>query len=137
MKPLAILAVLVVLQADGQGKWSEKARLACHRNAISIDNLVKLYEVPVEEAPRLAEAKYGVRFFRPEGGVYEYDSRRDQVVCSVHGNRQDARQHLRLDRRSSLARFLGELDEVVARVRFEGQALYATVEIARRQPAEK
>jgi hypothetical protein len=112
--------------------WAEKGRLACHRNAISIYNLLKLYEVPIAEVPRLAEAKYGVRFFCPEHGVYEYDARRDQVLCSVHGNRQDSRQHLPAGRKSSFARFLEGLDEVVARLRFEGEALYATVEIARR-----
>src|SRR5262249_52885442 len=58
------------LQDNFQLSWSEKALLACHRNTISIYNLLKLYEVPMEEVPRLAEAKYGVRYYCPEGGVY-------------------------------------------------------------------
>lgn len=119
------------LRDNVQLSWAEKARLACHRNSISIYNLVKLYEVPIDEVPRLAEAKYGVRYFCPEHGVYEYDARRDQVICSVHGNRQDSRQHLPADRPSSFARFLDGLDEVVARLRFEGEALFVTLEIAR------
>ncbi len=117
--------------------WAEKSRRACHHNAISIYNLVKLYDVPVKEVDRLSEAKYGVRYFCPEHGVYEYDAGRDQVVCSVHGNRQDARQDVRLGRRSSFARFLAGLDEVVARLRFQDEALFATVEIARRAKAEE
>src|SRR5262249_7252762 len=74
------------LHNDLQLYWEEKARLACHRNAISISNLVKLYDVPFEDVPRLAEAKYGVRYFCPDHGVYGWDDRRDQVECSVHGN---------------------------------------------------
>jgi hypothetical protein len=117
--------------------WSEKARLACHRNTISIYNLVKLYEVPLAEVPRLAEAKTGVRFFCPEGGTYAYDAARDRVVCSVHGNRQDARQHPEPGRASSFARFLEGLEEVVLRVRFDGDAVHLTVDVARPQPAAK
>jgi hypothetical protein len=116
--------------------WAEKARLACHRNTISIYNLVKLYDVPLAEVPRLAEAKYGVRYYCPEHGVYEYDARRDQVVCSVHGNRQDSRQYLPPGKKGSFTRFLEGLDEVAARLRFEGDALYTTVEIVRRRPVK-
>lgn len=119
------------LQDNLQLSWSEKSRLACHRNTISIYNLVKLYEVPIEEVPRLAEAKYGVRYFCPEHGIYEYDARRDQVVCGIHGNRQDSRHHLPAERKSSFARFLDGLDEVVVRLRFEGEVLHATLEVAR------
>jgi hypothetical protein len=125
------------LQDNFQLSWSEKARLACHHNTISIYNLVKLYEVPVAEVPRLAEAKYGVRYFCPEHGTYEFDGKRDQVVCSVHGNRQDSRQHLPPGRKSSFTRFIEGLDEVVVRLRFEGDALYTTLDIVRRTPAPK
>jgi hypothetical protein len=125
------------LQENLELTWSEKARLACHRNTIAIYNLVKLYDVPVTEVPRLAETKYGVRFFCPEHGTYEYDAGRDQVVCSVHGNRQDSRQLLPPGRPSSFAQFLDRLDEVVARLRFDGDVLYATVEIVRPRPAAK
>ncbi len=121
------------LKENFQLSWNEKARLACHRNTISIYNLLKLYDVPMEEIPRLAEAVYGVRYFCPDHGVYEYDAKRDQVLCSVHGNRQDSRQQLRPDKKSSFAQFLNSLDEISARVRFQDEALYATVEIARRQ----
>ena len=67
------------LKDDLQLYWEEKARLACHKNTISIYNLVKLYEVPIEEVPRLAEAKYGVRQFCPDHGTYSFDARKDQV----------------------------------------------------------
>jgi hypothetical protein len=117
--------------------WSEKARQACHRNTASIYNLLKLYDVPIEDVPKLAEAKYGVRFYCPEHGVYEYDAKRDQVVCSVHGNRQDSRQALRPGQQSSFANFVEGLDEVIVRMRFTDDALFTTVEIARRPPAPK
>jgi hypothetical protein len=125
------------LQDNLQLSWAEKSRRACHRNIISIYNLVKLYDVSVKEVPRLAEAKYGVRYFCPEHGVYEYDARQDQVRCSVHGNRQDSWQKPRLDRRSSFAELLESLDELVARLRFDDEALHMTLEIARRPRAAK
>jgi hypothetical protein len=93
--------------------------------------------VPIEEVPRLAEAKYGVRYFCPDHGVYGWNDRADDVVCSVHGNRQHSRQETRLDRRSSFAEFLQSLDEVVAALRFQEDALIATVQIVRRRPAPK
>jgi hypothetical protein len=117
--------------------WAEKSRLACHRNTISIYNLVKLYDVPMKEVPRLAEAKYGVRYFCPEHGAYEYDAKTDQVRCSVHGNRQDSRQNPRLGKQSSFAQFIEGLDEVTAGLRFEEDALFVQVEIARRQGEKK
>lgn len=120
------------LHDDIQFYWEEKARLACHRNTISIYNLLKLYEVPVEEVPKLSEAKYGVHFFCPDHGTYSWDTRRDQVLCSVHGNRQESRQNPRLDQRSSFREFIDSIDEIVARLRFQEEALISTVEIARK-----
>src|SRR5262249_47069110 len=69
------------LAPDVQLFWEEKARLACHRNTISIYNLLKLYEAPVQEIPRLAEAKYGVRSFCPDHGAYQSDDRHDRGIC--------------------------------------------------------
>jgi hypothetical protein len=119
------------LRDDLQLYWEEKARLACHHNVMSIYNLVKLYGTPVGEVNRLAEAKYGVTYYCPDGGVYSWDTRRDEVACSIHGNRQHSRQDLGPQPRSSFARFLESLDEVVAALRFEEEALITTVEIAR------
>ena len=111
--------------------WAEKTRLACHRNTISMYNLLTLYDVPIEQVSRLSDAKYGVTYFCPDGGAYTYDAKRDQVECSVHGNRQQARQSPRLDRRSSFSRFFESLDEIVAGFRFKDDVLIVTVEIAR------
>ena len=66
--------------------WAEKSRLACHHNAVAIYTLAKLYDAPLDEVDRLSEAKYGVRYFCPEHGRYEFDAAHDMVVCSVHGN---------------------------------------------------
>ena len=120
-----------------QLSWSEKARLACHNNTISIHNLLKLYDVPIAELPRLAEAISGVRYFCPDHGVYEYDAKRDQVLCTVHGNRMTPRQHLQLDQKSSFMQFVEQLDEIVASLRFQEEALYVNVEIARRQKEKR
>ena len=116
---------------DFQLFWAEKSRVACHRNIISIYTLCKLYDTPIAEIPRLSEAKYGVRYFCPDHGQYTFDAQRDRVLCSVHGNREHSRQHPRPDRRSSFDRFIESLDEVVARLRYQEDALIATLEIAR------
>ena len=113
--------------------WAEKSRLACHHNAVSIYTLAKLYDTPLEDAARLSEAKYGVRYFCPEHGRYELDAAHDMVVCTVHGNRADSRQNLALDEKSSFARFLSTLDDLVATLRFDDEALIATVEIVRHE----
>jgi hypothetical protein len=111
--------------------WEEKSRLACHSNIISMWTLGKLYDVPLTEVNRLLEAKYGVVCYCPDGGEYGWDTRRDQVVCSVHGNRQQSRQRSGLDRKSSFGVFMESIDEIVASLRFQEEALLTTVEIVR------
>ena len=117
--------------------WAEKSRTACHRNIISIYNLCKLYDTPVDGVAQLSEAKYGVRYFCPDHGDYSFDSERDQVVCSVHGNRRESRQNPRLDSESSFLQFVESLDEVVASLRFNDDALITTVEIVRSSEVKK
>jgi hypothetical protein len=119
------------LYDDMQLYWAEKARTACHRNIISIYNLCKLYDIPVENVDQLAEAKYGVRYFCPDQGKYSFDVERDQVLCSVHGNREQSQQNPHLDRKSSFAQFIDSIEEIVASLRFQEEALIATVKIAR------
>jgi hypothetical protein len=123
------------LKGNLQLYWEEKSRLACHRNSISIYTLAKLYECPLAEVDRLSQAKYGVVYYCPDQGAYGWDTRSDQVVCSVHGNRQQSRQLPGLDRKSSFATFMESIDEITARLRFQEGALITTVEIARRPPA--
>ena len=119
--------------ADARLYCEEKARAACHRNIkTSIYNLVKFYGVPMDEVPRLAEAKYGVRYYCPDGGEYHYDTARDEVVCGVHGNREQSHQNPRPDRQASFARFIEILDEISASLRFQDDALLTTVEIVRK-----
>ena len=111
--------------------WAEKSRVACHRNIVSIHNLYKLYGTPIAQISRLSEAKYGVRYYCPDGGVYAFDPKHNQVVCSVHGNRERSRQEQRGEAKSSFAQFFESIDEVVASLRFRDDALIATVEIVR------
>jgi hypothetical protein len=120
------------LKGDLQLYWEEKSRLACHRNIISVYTLAKLYEAPLEDVQKLSEAKYGVTCYCPDHGDYGWDTRRDQVVCSVHGNRQQSRQRPGLDPRSSFGAFIEGIEEVVASLRFEEEMLLTTVEIVRR-----
>ncbi len=117
--------------------WEEKVRIACHRNISSIYNLHKLYGASIAEIPRLSEAKYGVRYFCPDDGEYRYDAGRDQVQCSVHGNREQSRQLPHPERSPSFTQFIDGLDEIVASLRFQDDALLATVEIARSRPSDK
>ena len=122
-----------LLHDEVQLYWAEKSRIACHRNIISIYNLCNLYHIPVEEAPRLSEAKYGMRYYCPEDGAYSYDAERDEVSCGIHGNRKHSMQHAPADRKPAFDRFIESLDEVVASLKFQDDALITTVEIARAQ----
>jgi hypothetical protein len=116
---------------------AEKERLACHNNIMSIYNLIKLYDTPIEEVNRFSEAKYGVTYYCPGHGAYHYDAGRDQVLCTVHGNRQQSRQNPGPDQQSSFIQFLEGLDEILLALRFQDDGLIATVEIARAAPARK
>lgn len=122
------------LKDDVQLHWAEKSRLACHRNIISIYNFHQLYDAPMDEIAKLSEAKYGIRHYCPDDGHYTFDPGTSQVTCNVHGSRESSRQNATLNPNSSFARFIDSIDEVVAAVRFEDDALIATVEIDRQQP---
>src|SRR4030042_6775199 len=91
------------LHDDLEMYWAEKSRVACHRNIISIYNLCKLYDTPVEEIPRLSETKYGVRYYCPDNGQYTFDTQRNQVVCSLPGNPERSRQNPRLDHKAAFS----------------------------------
>ncbi len=111
--------------------WSEKSRLACHTNVISIYNLHKLYGVPIDKVARISESKYGVRYYCPDGGTYTLDEGGSQIVCSAHGNRENSKQYVQLNQGSSFAKFMDSLNEIVAGLRFQDEALIATIEISR------
>ncbi len=120
------------LHDDFELYWVEKARQACHRNIISIYNLHRLYDASLDDIAKLSETKYGVRFYCREHGEYHYDEDHNQVVCSVHGNREHSKLYLDPDRQSSFKEFMSNLDEIVAYLRFQDEALIATLEIARK-----
>lgn len=111
--------------------WAERCREACHRNIMSIYNLVRLYEIPVDSVDKLSDAKYGVRYFCPEGGHYSYDGKRDRVSCSVHGNRREARQLEEGGRSASFDALIESIEEIVLTLRFEEDAMIATLEVER------
>ncbi len=114
---------------DVQLYWAEKSRVSCHRNVISIYNLHKMYGAPIDKIPELSEAKYGVRYYCPDHGKYKFDKELNQVVCSVHGNREHSQQHSRLDKNSSFSKFIDSLDTITLSLVFQDDALLTTVEI--------
>ena len=98
-----------------------------------IYNLIKLYDVPMDQVNALADSKYGVTYFCPGGGEYKYDPASDQVYSTVYGNRQNARQPLKVDDATAFAKLINQLDEISAALRFTDDGLIGTVEIVRRQ----
>ncbi|MCA9194695.1 MAG: hypothetical protein KDB03_23150 [Planctomycetales bacterium] len=112
--------------------WAEKSRQASHRNIMPIHTLIKLYGVDINAVNELADAKYGVTYFCPDG-EYKYDRERDQVYSTVYGNRQQATQFLSPEQQSSFAKFISKLRRVTAALRFSDEALYTTIEIHREQ----
>ena len=119
------------LQGDLQLYWAEKARQASHRNIMPIYNLIKLYGVDIPGANQLADSKYGVTYFCPDG-EYRYDADRDQVYSTAYGNRQQATQNLALDAESSFNRFAERIGRITTALRFSQEALFTTVEIERK-----
>jgi hypothetical protein len=126
------LRALDRLRDDLELYWAEKSRTACHRNISSIYNLCKLYGTPADKASELAMSKYGVTYFCPDGGEYAFDAERDQVTCSVHGNRLESEQNPNPQQPSSFDRFVESLDEIIATLRFREDALIATLEVSRK-----
>jgi hypothetical protein len=121
------------MKDDLQMYWAEKARQASHDNIMPLYVLVKLYDVSVEEANKISDAKYGVTYFDPGGGKYVYDADRDQVYSTVFGNRRNARQDVTLDDDSPFAQFFNRLEEITASLRFEDDVLMGDVRITRRR----
>ncbi|MDV6029620.1 MAG: hypothetical protein F9B45_05845 [Phycisphaera sp. RhM] len=121
------------LQDDVHLHWAEKSRLACHRNIISIHNFYQLYDAPIDQIAKLSEAKYGIRYFCPEDGEYSFDEGSSQVVCSVHGNRESSRQNPGLNPNSSSAKLIESIDQIIVYLRYEQEAMIATVEIDRNE----
>lgn len=128
------LASLHEFRGDMEQYWAEGARRACHDNIMSIYNLMSLYHATPAEVDRLSESKYGVTYFCPDGGAYHYDAGRDEVLCSVHGNRQHSRQDVALDHDSSFGRCVDSLQRIEARLRFRDDALLTTITIQRKPP---
>jgi hypothetical protein len=122
---------------DVQLYWAEKSRVSCHRNVISLYNFHKLYGAPIDKIPELSEAKYGVRYYCPDHGEYSFDKELNQVVCSVHGNREHSHQHSRLDKDSSFSKFIESIDTITASLVFHEDALLTTVEIGRSNDDEE
>ena len=121
------------LRDDVQLYWAEKSRTACHRNIVSLHNLHRLYDVPMDGIAQLSEAKYGIRYLCPDNGQYSFDPDRNEIVCDVHGNRERSRQNPALNPQSSFAQFIDSLDEAVLSLRFEEDALISTLEIQRHE----
>lgn len=120
------------MKSDMQIYWNEKLRKAAHRNIMPIYNLIKLYDVPLDEVNALADAKYGVTYFCPGGGEYRYDAAGDQVYSTIYGNRRNARQPLSMNDETAFSKFINSLDEVTASLRFTDDGLLGTVEITRK-----
>jgi hypothetical protein len=121
------------LYDDAQLYLAEKSRIACHRNIISIYNFNRLYDAPIDEIPQLSEAKYGVRYYCPDLGEYRFDRGLNQVICSVHGNREHSRQNPTLNEGAPFSLFLDSIDEVQASLRFVDEAMIATIDIHRHE----
>ena len=116
---------------DLQMYWNEKLRQAAHRNIMPFYTLITLYDVPIDQVNVLADAKYGVTYFCPGGGEYQYDAASDQVDSTVYGNRQHARQPLAVNEETAFSKFINGVDEITAGLRFLDDGLISTVEIVR------
>ena len=92
-----------------------------------IYTLIHLYGATVDEVDRISDAKYGVRYFCPDG-KYRYDADRDSVFSTVYGNREEALQKVD-DDNSSFARTFNQLREVLFSANMSDEFMTGRLEV--------
>ncbi|MFO0837647.1 MAG: hypothetical protein U1D55_03910 [Phycisphaerae bacterium] len=123
---------LRAFKPDLRRYWAERARQACHANLASIQQIATLHGVPVAEVGPLSQAKYGVSYFCPEGGEYRLSASGEQAECSLHGSRRNPRQNTPSGESAAFLSFVETLQRITLSLKFEDEALFATVEVERK-----
>ncbi len=122
--------------------WAEGSREACLNNLGPLSSVARAVasqnaNATIDEVLREADSLYGVHFYCPDGGRYEFaaDGNRPgvrRIVCSLHGDAANPRQLLAPAANSPLDKILKEFHGLTAELTFLEDGLHAVVTIERK-----
>jgi len=107
--------------------WQERMREACLKNIEPIRVLVECYDATEKTLNATSKKVEGVTVRCPSGGAYKYDSARDIVYCTVHGNRNHPRQPVEVKENEGLLNFISRMTDFSVRFRFTEEGIMTKV----------
>ena len=121
-------AAMKKLKGDLRTYWEERTRRASHKNIIPIYSLINLYGASIEDVDQISDAKYGVRYFCPDG-EYKYDEEKDSVFSTAYGNREQAWQKVSNPETSSFEQTFNKLKEILLTVKLDDESVSGRLEV--------
>lgn len=121
-------AAMKKLKGDLRTYWEERTRRASHKNIMPIYSLINLYGASIEEVDQISDAKYGVRYFCPDG-EYRYDEEKDKVFSTAYGNREQAWQKVSNPETSSFEQTFSKLQEILLTVELDDESVSGRFEV--------
>jgi hypothetical protein len=126
--------------ADYRLGWAEGNRRSCLNNLGPLTGLGRAYGQPANQLIHLASERYGVRYFCPEGGQYQWvpaDAGSGvggpgSVCCTIHGSAAEPSQPMTPTSGSQLDRLLAEFQGMTAALTFTEEGLRAVLRIDRK-----
>ncbi len=130
-------AIISKMREDLRVYWLEKARRACHASIVPLEMMHRLYDDPSVTPEERYERRFGVHLICPATGVYEWDTERGTLECTIHRDRQYSRQGDRSDSATPIDALIEGFDRIHASIRFADDALLTRVEIDRAEHTPK
>ena len=121
-------AAMKKLKGDLRTYWEERTRRASHKNIMPIYSLINLYGASIEDVDQISDAKYGVRYFCPDG-EYKYDEEKDSVFSTAYGNREQAWQKVSNPETSSFEQTFNKLKEILLTVKLDDESVSGRLEV--------
>lgn len=103
--------------------WQERMRSACLRNIEPIRVLIECHNATEQTLNDVSRKVEGVTLRCPCGGSYIYDSERNIVYCSVHGNNSFPRQPVQMTENEGLLDFLGRMIDFSVEFKFTEEGI--------------
>ena len=102
-------------------------RNACLKNTEPVRVLIECHGATEQSLQQVSKKVEGVTLRCPSAGVYKYDSERDIIYCSVHGNNNHPRQPVEVKENEGLLDFIGRLMDLSVRFRFTEEGIMTNV----------
>ncbi|MHC4482600.1 MAG: coiled-coil domain-containing protein [Planctomycetota bacterium] len=107
--------------------WQERMRNACLKNLEPVRVLVECHNATEQTLNEISKKVEGVSLRCPSGGLYRYDSERDIVYCSVHGNHNHQRQPVEVRENEGLLKFIGRMTDFSVKLQFTEEGIMTKV----------